>query len=119
MAEMDIIFIEELRLKTLVGIHPREKALPQTVEISLEIGVSTANAGSSDDIRDTVDYTIVVERLRQELSAQQFNLLEKLAEHIADLLLKEFACQHVKVSVAKIGIIAGVRRLGVRIERSK
>ncbi|MBS1197877.1 MAG: dihydroneopterin aldolase [Proteobacteria bacterium] len=119
MGEMDIIFIEELRVETRVGIHPREKALPQMVEISLEIGVSTANAGNSDDIRDTVDYAIVVERLRQEFGGKQFNLLEKLAEHIATLLLREFACQHVKVSVAKIGIIASVRRLGVRIERSR
>ena len=98
---MDIIFIEELRVETRVGIHPREKAVPQTVEISLEIGVATAHAGNSDDIRDTVDYALVVERLRQELGKQQFNLLEKLAEHIASLLLREFACQWVRVSIGR------------------
>lgn len=115
---MDIIFIEELRLETRVGIHPREKALPQPVELSLEIGVDTAGAGGSDDLRDTVDYAAVVSRLRSELGGSNFNLLEKLAEHVASLLLREFACQWVRVSVAKIGILAGVRRVGVRIERS-
>lgn len=115
---MDIIFIEELRAETWIGIYPREKAMPQTVEISLQIGVSTASAGASDDIRDTVDYAVVVERLRSDLAASHFNLLEKLAEHVATYLLENFAAQWVRVSVAKLGMMPGVKRVGVIIERS-
>lgn len=115
---MDIIFIEELRAETWIGIYPREKAMPQTVEISLQIGVSTASAGASDDIRDTVDYAVVVERLRKDLAASHFNLLEKLAEHVATDLLENFAAQWVRVSVAKLGMMPGVKRVGVIIERS-
>ena len=115
---MDIIFIEDLRAETWIGIYPREKAMPQTVEISLQIGVSTASAGASDDIRDTVDYAVVVERLRADLAASHFNLLEKLTEHIATWLLENFAAQWVRVSVAKLGMMQGVRRVGVTIERS-
>ncbi len=115
---MDTIFIDELRLSTWIGIYPREKVMPQTVEISLQIGVSTASAGASDDIRDTVDYSVVVERLRAELGERHFNLLEKLAEFIATLLLEDFAAQRVRVSVAKLGMIPGVKRVGVIIERS-
>ena len=115
---MDIIFIEDLRAETWIGIYPREKAMPQTVEISLQIGVSTASAGASDDIRDTVDYAVVVERLRADLAAAHFNLLEKLTEHIATWLLENFAAQWVRVSVAKLGMMQGVRRVGVTIERS-
>ena len=115
---MDLIFIDELRAETWIGIYPREKAMPQTVEISLRIGVSTASAGASDDIRDTVDYAVVVDRLRADLAASHFNLLEKLAEHIATWLLEEFAVNRVRVSVAKLGMMAGVKRVGVIIERS-
>lgn len=115
---MDIIFIEELRLDTWIGIYPREKVMPQSVEMTLHIGVSTASAGASDDIRDTVDYAVVVERLRRELSARHFNLLEKLAEFVATLLLEDFTSQWVRVSVAKLGMMPGVRRVGVVIERS-
>lgn len=115
---MDIIFIEEMRAETWIGIYPREKAMPQTVELSLQIGVSTASAGASDDIRDTVDYAVVVTRLRAELVARHFNLLEKLAEFVATLLLEDFAAQWVRVSVAKLGMLSGVRRVGVIIERS-
>ena len=115
---MDIIFIEEMRAETWIGIYPREKAMSQTVEISLHIGVSTTSAGASDDIRDTVDYAVVVERLRQDLAAAHFNLLEKLTEHIATYLLENFAAQWVRVSVAKLGMMPGVKRVGVTIERS-
>ena len=115
---MDIIFIEELRVSTWIGIYPREKAVPQTIELSLQIGVSTASAGATDDIRDTVDYAVVVERLRADLSTTHFNLLEKLAEHVATFLLENFAAQWVRVSVAKLGMMPGVKRVGVIIERS-
>lgn len=114
---MDIIFIDELRVDTLIGIYPREQAVAQPIEISLRIGASTASAGASDDIRDTIDYAAVVERLRSELAARHFNLLEKLAEYIATLLLEDFGAQWVRVSVAKLGIMRGVRRAGVVIER--
>lgn len=115
---MDIIFIEELRVETWIGIYPREKAMPQTVEMSLQIGVSTASAGASDDIRDTVDYAVVVQRLRADLANGHFNLLEKLAEHVATLLLEDFAAHWVRVSVAKLGMMPGVKRVGVVIERN-
>jgi len=115
---MDIIFIEELRAETWIGLYPREKALPQTVEISLHIGVASASAGASDELRDTVDYAAVAERLTADLADSHFNLLERLAEHIAAWLLKNFATQWVRVAVAKPGILPRVKRVGVSIERS-
>ncbi len=116
---MDIIFIDDLRLPTLIGIYPREQAIPQTIEISLQIGTSTTCAGSSDNIRDTIDYAKVVERLRADLAEQHFHLLEKLAEHVASLLLDDFGAIWVRVSIAKLGMMRGVRRAGVSIERSR
>ena len=116
---MDIIFIDELRLSMLIGIYLREKAMPQTIELSLQIGTSTTSAGNSDEIADTINYAEVVERLRSELAARHFNLLEKLSEFIATLLLEEFGALWVRVSIAKLGMIPGVRRVGVVIERSK
>ena len=116
---MDIIFIDELRLSTLIGIYPRERAVPQTVEMSLQIGTSTASAGASDDIVDTIDYAVVVERLRSELATQHFNLLEKLAEYVAGLLIEQFGARWVRVSIAKLGMMRGVKRVGVIIERGE
>ena len=114
---MDIIYIDDLRLSTLIGIYPREKAMPQAIEISMQIGTSTISAGSSDDIDDTISYAAVVERVRSELARQHFNLLEALAEYIAKLIMQDFGAPWVRVSIGKLGLIAGVRRVGVTIER--
>ena len=114
---MDIIFIDDLRLSTLIGIYPRERSVPQTVEISLQIGTSTVGAGASDDIGDTINYAAVVEKVRSELAKQHFNLLETLAEYIANLIMQDFGAPWVRVSIGKLGLIAGVRRVGVTIER--
>ena len=116
---MDIIFIDELRISTLIGIYPREKAMPQTVEISLQIGTSAARSGESDAIDDTINYATVVERLRDELGQHHFNLLETLAEFVAGILLKEFKARWVRISIAKLGTMPGVRRVGVIIERGE
>jgi dihydroneopterin aldolase len=114
---MDIIFINDLRASTLIGIYPREKAMPQTVEISLQIGTSTASAGASDDIGDTIDYAHGGRPPAGELAARHFNLLERLAEYVATLLLEDFGATWVRVSIAKLGMMRGVQRVGVVIER--
>jgi dihydroneopterin aldolase len=114
---MDTIFIEALRLKTWVGLYPREKAMPQDVTLDIQIGTSTTLAGNSDDIRDTIDYANVASRLRAELGSRHFNLLESLAEFVATLVLREFSAQWVRVSVAKPGIMKDAKRVGVTILR--
>lgn len=114
---MDIIFIDDFRLSTLIGIYARERAVPQTIEMSLQIGTSTTGAGASDDIGDTINYAVVVDRLRSELATRHFNLLETLAEYVASLLLDDFGAIWVRVSIAKLGVMRDVRRVGVMIER--
>ena len=116
---MDILFIDEFRIPMRIGIYPREQHVPQTLEISLQIGTSTARAGDSDDIRDTIDYAAVVERLRADLKERHFLLLEKLAEYVASVLLDDFGAVWARVSVAKPGVMHGVRRAGVVIERGR
>ena len=114
---MDFIFIEEMRVEAHVGIYDRERAAPQTVELTLTFGVPD-EAAQDDDIAKTIDYAVVIARLRAELAARQFNLLETLGEFVIGLMLEEFRAPWVKVSIAKVGIARGVKRVGVQIERS-
>ena len=116
---MDTIFIRELRADAWIGIYEWEKLRPQTLEFNLEIGLDTHRAGESDNIRDTVDYGKVVERIRTDLKDQHFKLREALAEHISQVILHDFKAQWVKVSVAKIAHIRGVKLVGVSISRSR
>jgi dihydroneopterin aldolase len=115
---MDFIFIDDMRVDAHVGIFEREKAAPQTLEISLTFGVPDA-AAQDDDIDKTIRYDAVIDRIRAELAARHFNLLETLGEYVIGLLLNEFGAPWVKISIAKMGIMKGVRRVGVQIERSR
>lgn len=115
---MDFIFIEDMRVEAHVGIFPRERAAPQTLELSLTFGVPDA-AAANDDIDDTIRYDEVINRIRQELGERHFNLLETLGEYVISLMLDEFGAPWVKISIAKMGIAKGVKRVGVQIERSR
>jgi len=116
---MDIIFINELRLSLKVGIYDWERVAPQTVQFDLEIGLPGARAAHTHSIDDTIDYAKVVSRIEALTHEQHFPLVEKLAEDIAQLVTGEFKAPWVKVSVAKLGALKNVKRLGVTIERGK
>lgn len=116
---MDHIFIRELRLETLIGFHKRERVAPQTLQIDLEIGIANAEVFASDKVADCIDYDSVARRIRELAAAEQFNLVEALAERIARTVLDEFGAGWIKVSVAKLGILKSAGLVGVTIERSR
>ena len=115
---MDVIFISEFRLDILIGVYDWETKVPQKVQFDLEIGLPGRKAGS-DKLGDTLDYAAVVSRIEASLAEHRFGLLENLAEHIAQLVLREFKSPWVRVSVAKLGALKHVKRLGVTIERGE
>lgn len=116
---MDIIFIRELKIDTLIGVYEWEKRVPQTLQFDLEIALPNGRAGHSDDIADALNYAEVVQHIQTLLSQRHFNLLEALAENIAQMLLQDFYAPWVKVSVAKLNAIRGSRMVGVSIERGQ
>jgi dihydroneopterin aldolase len=114
---MDIIYLHGVKAKTLIGVYDWERVAPQVVEVDLELGIPSARACYTDALSDTIDYACVVDRLRQVLAEQHFLLLERLAEHIAQDLMREFATPWIRVSVTKLGILHEVGRVGVTVER--
>ena len=114
---MDIIFIHDFKAKTLIGIYPWERKVAQTIQLDLEIGLPSSRACQTDNFEDTLDYALIVERINEILAEKHVSLLEALAEHIAQTLLNEFKSPWVKISITKLGIIRGVKKLGVCIER--
>ena len=116
---MDIIFLEQVKVQTKLGVPAWERMLPQTIILDIEVGYDLSNAGESDGIADTIDYGAVVGRIRDTLKEHSFQLVEALAEHVCQLILSEFCALRVKIKVAKPGILPGLGALGVIIERSK
>ena len=116
---MDTIFVSELKVKTKLGVPAWERMLAQTIILDIEIGYDLSKAGKSDAIADTIDYGAVVARIQATLKVHSFQLVEALAEHICQLILKEFGALNVKIKVAKPAILLGLKALGVVIERSE
>jgi dihydroneopterin aldolase len=116
---MDIIFLREIRLDARIGIYKREKAITQTVELDLDLALPDDRVFKSGKVADTIDYAVVVERIRAALVEQHYGLVENLAEHVAQIILKEFRAPWVRVSIAKIGAQPNARRVGVVIERGQ
>jgi len=117
---LDTVFIRQLRLQAWIGLYRHEKVAPQTIEIDLEIALPAGSAVfKTRKVADTVDYGVVVERIRVLLAKERFGLVENLAERIADLILNDFESPRVKVSVTKLGVLREAQRVGVTIERSR
>jgi len=116
---MDTIFIRELRLPAWIGLYRHEKIATQTIEIELEIAVPGNTVFKTGKVADTIDYGVVVERIRALLAAERFGLVETLAERIAILILDDFKAPRVKISIAKPGALRDARRVGVSIERTR
>jgi dihydroneopterin aldolase len=115
---MDTIFIREFRVDAWVGVYDWEKQRAQTLELDIEVGLPPLQP-RTENIHDTVNYGEVVTRVRKELAERKFRLLEALAEHLCGIILDEFRGEWVRISVAKIGHVRGVRKLGVTLERRR
>jgi len=116
---MDAIILRDLRVETLIGIHKRERHVAQTVSIDLDIGLPGTTVFDSDKVADTIDYEQVALKIKALAASGRFRLVETLAERIARLLLEEFGAPWAKISVAKIGILANAKFVGVTIERKR
>jgi dihydroneopterin aldolase len=116
---MDIIFIDDLRVSTRIGVYAWERELPQTLKLDLELELASDKAFRSDDFADALDYAAVVARLKRYAGDHGHQLLERFAQGVADIVLTEFTATRVKVRVAKLSALAGVRELGVAIERER
>jgi len=115
----DIIFLRDLRVQTIVGIWDWERKIRQTVSIDLKMAADIRQAASTDNIDDTLNYKLVAKRVQQFVGESEFQLVETLAEKVADVILSEFELPWVEVSVSKPGAIRGARDVGVIIYRSK
>jgi dihydroneopterin aldolase len=114
---MDIIFLTDLRVETVIGIYDWEKAIRQTVAVDLEMGTDIRKAAATDDIEHTLNYKAISKRLTSHIEQSKVELIETLGEQIASILQNEFDVRWVKVTLHKPGAITGAADVGVIIER--
>lgn len=116
-APLDVIFVRDVRLETLIGAYEFERRQPRTLLLDIEIGREALRACKTDQLEDTIDYAAVVGCVREIFSTHRFHLLEPLAELLAQSILDRFNARWTRIEIAKSGAVPNARDVGVRIER--
>lgn len=116
---MDIIFLRELRVDTVIGVWEWERRIRQTLVLDIELGTDTRAAGDTDDLAHTVDYKAVSDRIMAFCRDSDFQLIEALGEGICTLVLKEFKLPWMRLKMTKQGVVPGVKEVGIIIERGQ
>ncbi len=116
---MDIVFLTDLRIDTVIGIYDWERRIRQTVVFDLEMGADIAAAAASDQIDDALDYKAVAKRVIAFVEASEFQLVETLAERVAGIIRDEFSVPWLRLTLNKAGAVSKAAGVGVIIERGK
>jgi len=114
---MDLVFIEDLRIDTVIGIYDWERRTRQTIALDIEMGFDNTKPAASDAIADTLDYKAISKRLIAFVEGSSFQLVETLAERCAAIVREEFGVAWLRLRLSKPGAVRGAKAVGVVIER--
>jgi dihydroneopterin aldolase len=116
---MDKIFLNDLKIDTIIGIYDWERKTLQTLGFDLEMDWDIRQAANSDDIADTLDYGAISETIVTFVEASRYQLIETLAEDLCALLLKEYPIPKLKLTLSKPVALHGNNIAKIVLERSK
>lgn len=116
---MDIVYINDLKVSTVIGIFEWERRIRQTVSLDLEMAADISRAAGTDDIADALDYKAIGKRIIAFIEASEYQLVETLAEKVAALVREEFGVTWLRLRLSKPGALRGSKDVGVIIERGE
>lgn len=116
---MDLVYIRDLKIDCVIGVFDWERRIRQTITLDLDMAADIARAASTDQLADTLDYKSISKRLIDVVGASQFQLVETLAERVAQIVREEFRVPWVRVRVNKKGALRQAADVGVIIERGQ
>lgn len=116
---MDIVYIRDLRIDARIGIYAWEKAIEQQIRIDLEMAWDNRVPAASDDINDALNYKETAQRVTALVQSQHFDLVERLAETIATMLMTDMKVPWLRLTLGKPGAVKSSREVGVCIERGE
>ena len=114
----DKVFIEGLEIEALIGIYDWERRIRQPLVFDIEMAFDNRVPAATDAIADTLNYKAISNRIVEYVSQSSFELVETLAERVAQIVLTEFGVQRVRLKLSKPGAVRGARAVVVTIERS-
>ena len=116
---MDKVFIKDLKVRGILGIHDWERVTPREIVINVTLYTDTRRAARTDDITDCVDYSAMAKKIRAHAESAARMTVEALANDLAELCLREPKVRKVVVRVDKPGAVAEAASVGVEVERAR
>ena len=117
--KMDIIYLRDLRVDAKIGVWEWERRILQTLVIDLDFAVNIKAASNSDDLKDTIDYKAISDRIMNYVKKSDFKLLEALADNLCRTLAEEFALPWLRLKINKLGVLNGVKDVGIIVEKGE
>ena len=115
----DKVFIKNLRVKAVVGVFEWERCIEQILQLDLEMTVDIAKAAQSDDLKDTIDYKAVAKRAKNFIEESRYQLVETIADRLANILLQEFSISYIRMTMSKPKAVRDSEAVGIIIERTR
>ena len=116
---MDLVYIRELEVETVIGIYDWEREIRQRINLDLEMGTDIRQAANTEDVDNTLNYKSVSDRLIEFIEQSEFLLIETMAEQIAEIVLHEFSVKWLRLRLGKPGAVPQAADVGVIIERGQ
>ncbi|MGH8441385.1 MAG: dihydroneopterin aldolase [Nevskiaceae bacterium] len=116
---MDTIRIRGIKVEAIVGVHEWERKVPRPVLVDVELATDVARAAKRDALKDALDYAAVAQEITTFVSTSDFQLIETLAERLAQKLQQAFAVTWLRLEVHKPGAVPGAADVSASIERGK
>jgi dihydroneopterin aldolase len=114
-----LVRVRDLVLPVSIGIYEQEKQAPQRVCINVELKVREGDGPIGDDIANVLSYEDIVNGIKAIVADGHINLVETLADRVADLCLADPRVVHARIGVDKLDIVPEAAAVGVEIERSR
>ena len=114
---MDTVFIKGLKAASVIGCYDWERDIRQTLIIDLELTADFTRAAQTDALEDALDYAAISQRIIAVCDESRFQLLEALADHLAQRLLVEFGIAGLRMTITKPGAVSEADGVGVVIAR--
>lgn len=111
------VFVRALETFATVGVHEHEKKAPQRLIISVDLNVVEDAEGHKDQLNNVVCYEHVVRNIQAICASRHVNLLETLAEKIAENCLQDKRVLAVRICIEKPDILDECSSVGIEIER--
>ena len=111
------IFLRDMLLHLSIGIYPHEHAAPQRVRINVDLGVIEDATDQTDRLGRVVSYEVIAQRVRDLATSGHVQLVETLAERIAQDCLLDPRVRSARIRVEKLDVFADMWAAGVEVER--